>query len=88
MTFQEELTRILDNLDAWYRDTPHHLMSTPEQAAAAITEAVLRTIGKDDRDYSHDNADEVSLKILVACSTACNELRSEIRTALTDKEKI
>ena len=44
-----------------------------------IESVIDKVIGKDDRDYSGDNADEESLKILVATSTACNELRKEQR---------
>lgn len=42
----------------------------------------LDIIGENDRDYSKDNADEQSLAILVACSTACNELKQELRQAV------
>lgn len=47
--------------------------------------AVEEAIGEDDRDYSKDNADEESLKILVACSTACNELRADIKKRLLEE---
>lgn len=52
-----------------------------------VLDAVEEAIGEDDRDYSQDNADEQSLKVLVATSTACNELRTELRQKLSQIRK-
>lgn len=57
------------------------------KALAAILEQfekdVLEVIGKDDRDYSQDNADARSKELLVACATSCNEVRKDQRLRLT-----
>lgn len=37
---------------------------------------------KPDRDYSKDNADEQSLRILVACANSCNDLRQQLKKEL------
>jgi hypothetical protein len=47
----------------------------------------LEMIGEDDRDYSGDNTDHDSNIFLVAASTACNELRAELRNKFNDKYK-
>jgi hypothetical protein len=55
------------------------------QSNLALLERVNKeVVGEDDRDYSKDNADEQSLKILVATSTACNDLRADQRKALNN----
>lgn len=55
-----------------------HTQSKLKAFAGEVEEA----IGKNDRDYSQDNTDHDSKIALVASSTACNELRSELRQAL------
>lgn len=52
-----------------------------------ILQEALEMIGKDDRDYSGDNTDHDSKIFLVASSTACNELRQELRNKFNDKYK-
>ena len=52
-----------------------------------ILQEALSLIGKDDRDYSGDNTDHDSKIFLVASSTACNELRQELRNKFNDKYK-
>lgn len=52
-----------------------------------ILQEALEMIGEDDRDYSGDNTDHDSKIFLVAASTACNELRQELRNKFNDKYK-
>ena len=51
-----------------------------------LIDELLSELPKRERDYSKDNADEQSLKILVACSTAHNELLDQV-TAILEKRK-
>lgn len=62
--------------------------SQAEQAIKAhIKQEMLALVGEDDRDYSGDNTDHDSKIFLIAASTACNELRAELRKAILDNYK-
>ena len=82
-SYEESDKTVLNILEDFLDE--HAGESAWEDAEKAINAHALtvaeRLIGEDDRDYSQDNADEESLRILVATSTACNELKAELRTA-------
>ena len=59
--------------------------SAKREAYEHFLKEALEMIGKDDRDYSGDNTDHDSKIFLVAASTACNELRAELRNKFNDR---
>lgn len=51
-----------------------------------LIDSLLASLPKPERDYSKDNADEESLRILTACAATYNELLSEVRTILMNRK--
>lgn len=88
LTPEQKIVEILekfgkDSYEEQWVDKQKILQSEAKQQLLLLLEETCEyVIGKDDRDYSHDNADEESLKILIAASTTCNDLRKEQRNRL------
>lgn len=82
---REYSAEVIDTVFTYQDDDrkPNQLYSDVQaeegRVKAQIAEAIEHIIGEDDRDYSHDNADTESLKLLIAMSSAVNEEKSNQR---------
>ena len=87
MNLDQRIAHTLKETVQFTHQNGNHIAIEPTEATEAIKQLIsevgMEVIGKDDRDYSQDNVpNECDRKILVATSTACNELRADQRAHL------